>query len=227
VVTSTILLLLTRGLNETLKALEKERDLSAELFRELQHRTANNLQSVSALLRQNRKAIEDNPSKALRIIDGAMNRFEIMSRINRRLYSQEMLDVAMAPYLEDLCRDMLATLGNDRIVTIVRPSSIVLNRERAMLVSLLVAELLMNASKHAFDPGAPGSVTITLDQENSSYQLKFADDGRGLPDDFDPSANAGLGMRIVQGLVSQLSGSLHTGSGPSGTTTEIRFPATN
>jgi two-component system, sensor histidine kinase PdtaS len=42
VVTSTILLLLTRGLNETLKALEKERDLSAELFRELQHRTANN-----------------------------------------------------------------------------------------------------------------------------------------------------------------------------------------
>jgi two-component sensor histidine kinase len=226
-VTSTILLLLTRGLNETLRALEKERDLSAELFRELQHRTANNLQSVSALLRQNRKAIEDNPGKAIRIIDGAMNRFEIMSRINRRLYSQEMLDVAMAPYLEDLCRDMLATLGNDQIVPIVRPSSIVLNRERAMLVSLLVAELLMNASKHAFDPGAPGSITIALDHENSSYQLKFADNGRGLPDDFDPSANAGLGMRIVQGLVSQLNGSLHTGSGPSGTTTEIRFPATN
>jgi len=227
VVTSTILLLLTRGLNETLKALEKERDLSAELFRELQHRTANNLQNVSALLRQNRKAIEDNPGKAIHIIDGAMNRFEIMSRINRRLYSQEMLDVAMAPYLEDLCRDMLATLGNDQIVIIVRPSSIVLNRERAMLVSLLVAELLMNASKHAFDPGAPGSITIALDHENSSYQLKFADNGRGLPDDFDPSANAGLGMRIVQGLVSQLSGSLHTGSGPSSTTTEIRFPATN
>jgi hypothetical protein len=40
VLTSTILLLLTRGLNETLKDLEKERDLSAELFRELQHRTA-------------------------------------------------------------------------------------------------------------------------------------------------------------------------------------------
>ena len=35
VLTSTILLLLTRGLNETLKELEKERDLSAELFREL------------------------------------------------------------------------------------------------------------------------------------------------------------------------------------------------
>jgi two-component sensor histidine kinase len=226
-VTSTILLLLTRGLNETLKALEKERDLSAELFRELQHRTANNLQSVSALLRQNRKAIEDNPSKAVRIIDGAMNRFEIMSRINRRLYGPQMLDVAMAPYLEELCRDILAALGSDQIVTIVRSNATVLDRERAMLVSLLLAELLMNASKHAFDPGGSGSITITLDREDSSYQVKFSDDGRGLPDDFDPSSSAGLGMRIVQGLVSQLNGSLHTGSGPSGTTIEVRFPATS
>jgi len=61
-----------------------------------------------------------------------------------------------------------------------------------MLVSLLVAELLMNPSKHALTPGA-GSITIALDHEDSSYQLKFADNGRGLPDDFDPSANAGLG----------------------------------
>jgi two-component sensor histidine kinase len=226
-VTSTILLLLTRGLNETLKALEKERDLSAELFRELQHRTANNLQSVSALLRQNRKAIEDNPGKAVRIIDGAMNRFEIMSRINRRLYGPQMLDVAMTPYLEELCRDVLAALGSDRILTKVRSNSVVLDRERAMLVSLLLAELLMNASKHAFDPGGPGSIAIALEREDSTYQIKFADDGRGLPDDFDPSAGAGLGMRIVQGLVRQLSGSLHTGSGPSGTTIEVRFPATS
>src|SRR6266852_6179485 len=61
VLTSTILLLSTRGLNETLRELEKERDLSAELFRELQHRTANNLQNVSALLRQNRDAIRSDP----------------------------------------------------------------------------------------------------------------------------------------------------------------------
>jgi len=54
-----------RGLNETLRALESERDLSAELFRELQHRTANNLQSISAMLRQNRAAIERDPSVPL------------------------------------------------------------------------------------------------------------------------------------------------------------------
>jgi K+-sensing histidine kinase KdpD len=102
VLTSTILLLLTRGLNETLRELEKERDLSAELFRELQHRTANNLQNVSALLRQNRDAIRRDPIKAAEVIDSAERRFEIMSRINRRLYSPEMQDVEVTPSLETL-----------------------------------------------------------------------------------------------------------------------------
>ena len=52
-----------------MKELEKERDLSAELFRELQHRTANNLQNVSALLRQNREEIRRDPGKALDVVE--------------------------------------------------------------------------------------------------------------------------------------------------------------
>jgi hypothetical protein len=119
VVTSTILLLLTRGLNETLKELEKERDLSAELFRELQHRTANNLQNVSALLRQNREAIRRDPGKAVDVVESAERRFEIMSRINRRLYNPEMEDVEATPLLEALCQDILALMGNNNILVVV------------------------------------------------------------------------------------------------------------
>src|SRR6202051_894808 len=103
VLTSTILLLSTRGLNETLKELEKERDLSGELFRELQHRTANNLQSVSALLQQNRRAVERDPAVALDVIATAQRRFEIMSRINRRLYSPEISELEATSLLRDLC----------------------------------------------------------------------------------------------------------------------------
>ena len=150
IVTSTILLLLTRGLNETLKELEKERDLSAELFRELQHRTANNLQNVSALLRHNRDAIRRDPGKALDVLNSAERRFEIMSRINRRLYNPEMQDVEATPLLEALCQDILASMGNNNVFVVVSPSSIRLRREKAMLLSLIVAELMMNATKHAF-----------------------------------------------------------------------------
>jgi two-component sensor histidine kinase len=97
------------------------------LFRELQHRTANNLQNVSALLRQNRDAIRRDPSKAAELIDSAERRFEIMSRINRRLYSPEMQDVEASPFLEALCQDILASTGNN-VFVVVNPSSIRLER---------------------------------------------------------------------------------------------------
>jgi two-component sensor histidine kinase len=224
VITSTILLLLTRGLNETLKELEKERDLSAELFRELQHRTANNLQNVSALLRQNREAISRDPSQALDVLDSAERRFEIMSRINRRLYNPEMQDVEATPFLEALCQDILASMGNNNVFVVVSPSSIRLRREKAMLVSLIVAELMMNAIKHAFDQGRPGSVVIRLEAKGNEYHLIFADDGKGLPEGSN-TATSGLGSRIVRSLVEQMAGTIRSQSSPAGTTIEIAIGA--
>src|SRR5258706_6817821 len=150
IVTSTILLLLTRGLNETLKELEKERDLSAELFRELQHRTANNLQNVSALLRQNREAVRRDPSKALDVLDSAERRFEIMSRINRLLYNPEMEDAEATPLLEALCQVSLGSIGNNPVMGVVSPSSSRLRRGKGLRLSLILAQLMINVIKHAF-----------------------------------------------------------------------------
>jgi two-component sensor histidine kinase len=225
ILTSTILLLLTRGLNETLKELEKERDLSAELFRELQHRTANNLQNVSALLRTNREAIRRDPANALDILDSAERRFEIMSRINRRLYNPEMQDIEATPFLETLCQDILASMGNNNVFVVVSPSSIKLRREKAMLVSLIVAELMMNATKHAFDHGRPGSVVIRLEAKGTEYHLIFADDGKGFPEESTIATTSGLGSRIVRSLVEQMAGTIRSQSGPAGTTIEIAIAA--
>jgi two-component sensor histidine kinase len=223
IATSTILLLLMRGLNETLRALESERDLSTELFRELQHRTANNLQSISAMLRQNRETIQRDPSVALEVIDTAHRRFEIMSRINRRLYSPEMREVDAATLLRDLCEAIKDASGSDRITCEIRPSSVRLSRERAMLLSLLVAELMLNASKHAFDVGQSGNIDIALEPVGADYRFTFTDNGKG----FEPetAGASGLGGRIMQGLVGQMQGTMRTASGPSGTSVEVIMPA--
>ena len=227
IVTSIILLLLTRGLNETLKELEKERDLSAELFRELQHRTANNLQNVSALLRQNREAISRAPGKALEVLDSAERRFEIMSRINRRLCNPEMHDVEATPLLEALCQDILASMGNNNVIVVVSPSSIRLHREKAMLLSLIVAELMMNAIKHAFGHGRPGSVVIRLEAKGSEYHLVFTDDGKGLPEGSNITTISGLGSAIVRSLVEQMAGTIRSQSSTAGTTIEIAIAASD
>ena len=224
VVTSVLLLLLMRGLNETMQALERERDLSADLFRELQHRTANNLQSISGMLRQNRRAIQSDPSVALNVIDAAELRFEVMSRINRKLYSPEMHEVDATALLRDLCEDLRNIGWNERVICKVGQSSATLSRERAMLLSLLVSELMLNATKHAFEPGQAGKIEIALEAKDHDLHFTFADDGKGFPSHIDTGSATGLGTRIMQGLVAQLRGTMRTRSGPSGTTVEVVMP---
>jgi two-component sensor histidine kinase len=43
------------------------------------------------------------------------------------------------------------------------------------------------------------------------YVLSVTNDGPGLPDRFDPAVSKGLGMKIVQSLVKQISGELRMG----------------
>ena len=94
-----------------------------------------------------------------------------------------------------------------------------------MLLSLIVAELMMNATKHAFDHGGPGSVVIRLEAKGSEYHLIFTDDGKGLPEGSSITALSGLGNRIVRSLVEQMAGTIRTQSGPVGTTIEIAIAA--
>jgi two-component sensor histidine kinase len=83
----------------------------------------------------------------------------------------------------------------------------------------------MNAAKHAFDEGRPGSVVIRLEAKGTKYHLIFADDGKGLPEGLNLPTNSGLGNRIVRGLVEQLAGTIQIGSSPAGTTIEIIMDA--
>src|SRR5260221_2733943 len=196
-----------------------------EWIRELQLRNANDLQNDSALLRQNREAIRRDPGNAVDVVESAERRFEIMSRINRRLYNPEVQDVEATPLLEALCQDILASMGNNNILVVVSPSSVRLRREKAMLLSLIVAELMMNATKHAFDHGRSGSVVIRLEAKGSEYHLIFTDDGKGLPEGSSITTVSGLGSRIVRGLFEQMAGTIRSQSSPLGTTIDIVISA--
>jgi two-component sensor histidine kinase len=89
-----------------------------------------------------------------------------------------------------------------------------------MLLSLLVAELMLNASKHAFDVGQSGNIHITLETNGSNQRFTFSDDGKGFEHDTEATRARGLGTRIMQGLVGQLHGTMNTAIGPSGTSVE-------
>ena len=85
-ITAGIQLYVIEALNRAVDGLSSERDRAAVLFRELQHRVANNMSFVASLLRLQRKQVEARPESALAVFDQAQARLETMARIHRRLY---------------------------------------------------------------------------------------------------------------------------------------------
>ena len=71
----------------------------------------------------------------------------------------------------------------------------------------IVAELLVNAGKHAFPNNRTGTVHIFLRRcEDSMIELAVEDDGVGMPKNFDPRQTETLGLQLVNGYAKKLGG---------------------
>jgi two-component sensor histidine kinase len=223
VITAAIQLYVIRTLNFAVDQLSQERDQSAVLFKELQHRVANNLQFVSSLLNWQRRTAAADPVASAKALDIAQNRLELMARIHRRLYDPESIRLPLGRYLEGLCHEVLEATGAKNVVCLVEVPPISFDINRLMAISLLLNEAITNSVKHGFAGREGGTVSIRLDQDAADrFALTIEDDGNGLaPEIAEPD---GLGSNVMRGLVSQLRGEI-TFSGAKGMTTRIVFPA--
>jgi two-component sensor histidine kinase len=210
--------------DRALDALERERDRSAVMFRELQHRVANNMQFIAGLSHLQRRAIAADPSIAEAVVADMHHRLETISRIHRRLYDPSALSLPLTQYLQEMCTDVLDASGAKNIVCVVEALPTSFDITRLITLSLLVNEIITNSVKHAFSDGRAGTISIRLDREADNYALTIADTGRGLPDDFALEHARGLGFGIMQGLVGQLGGEMEFVS-DGGTTMRVTFPA--
>lgn len=200
-------------------------DQQRTMFQELQHRVANNMQFVAALLTLQRRKVADDPAAAATALDEARVRLETISRIHRRLYDPERISLPIGQYLQELCTDLLDATGARNVVCLVDVPPVTLDLTRLTTLSLLVVEIVTNALKHAFIPGGRGTITIRLERLDAGrLALTVADDGRGMPAGFDPGTSRSLGYRISQGLAGQLGGTLAYG-GTAGTVVRVEFAA--
>lgn len=195
------------------------------LFQELQHRVANNMAFVGALLQMQRRKLGDDPQSARAAIDGAMDRIEILSRVHRRLYDPQSVERPIDDYLRELLGDLIEASDAGRIEAVVEAPDIRMDITRLMTVSLLVTEIVTNSLKHAFVGRDEGRITLTIAAAAPGrLRLSISDDGRGLPDGHDAGAGPGLGHRIAESLARQLGGRIETRAG-AGLTTQVEFAA--
>jgi two-component sensor histidine kinase len=222
VITGAIQLYVIRTLNLAVDQLSEERDRTAILFKELQHRVANNLQFVSSLLQWQRRTSD--PVASAKAIDVAQNRLELMARIHRRLYDPDAISMPLGRYFEGLCQEILEATGAKNVVCLVEVPPVTFDINRLMALSLLLNEAITNSVKHGFGGCERGTVSIRLDLDTANhYALTITDDGVGLASG--TNELKGLGSNIMQSLAARLRGEI-TFVGEGGVTTRVVFPAT-
>ena len=109
--------------------------------------------------------------------------------------------------------------GNAEVRMDVQVESVEVPLEKAVPLSLIASELVLNSLKHAFRDRKSGTLTVRLHRENGICRLFIGDDGPGmLPPDPD---HLGVGMQLIEGLTKQIKGRRETSSGPGVGTTII------
>ena len=208
--------------------LERERSAANErigmLMQELTHRVKNSLQSIAAMVMIEARSHKSGQGKAA--LERVSHRIDAIGQLYAKLSKSDTVEaVDAATYLDDLCRDLVASVdrnGGGTIALETDIESVRLPTDRAIPIGLIVNELVTNAVKYAFPARAKGTVIVTLKRVPGELRLTVADDGGG----FDPRrADSGLGGRLVEGFAQQLGGRVERESGSQGTTVRLILPS--
>ncbi|MEM7037582.1 MAG: sensor histidine kinase, partial [Bacteroidota bacterium] len=190
------------------KALEQDEE-KAILLKEIHHRVKNNLQVVSSLLELQSFEIDD-PKAQLAVEDG-QSRVKAMALIHEKLYGTDTLSRIN---FEDYARQLLDQIssvypGGKSVARQISTEQPTLDIDTAIPIGLIMSELITNAFKYGMINTEQGKIDIKLSKvEEGTFRLAIADNGPGLPAEFDLKNARSLGLRLVNNLARQLYGSV-------------------
>jgi two-component system, sensor histidine kinase PdtaS len=204
-------------------------------IREIHHRVKNNLQTIAALLRLQGRRLETGEARAA--IEESERRIRAIAVVHETL-SRGVADVVrFDDILQPLVRvvqETVATPQTDLRFEVVGDAG-VLPGDVATPLAVVLNELMQNAADHAFasedaEPdGAErvlrtGTVSVRLSRDDEMVEVDVVDDGVGLPPGFTIEDSSGLGLSIVQALVTtELGGSIEL-HGRDGTRVHLEIP---
>ncbi len=214
------IILLVAALREAVRRLEIAKTAQETLFSELQHRVANNLQLVVALLRNAQRNLR-NPVVAAETLHDAEERIMAMSRLHRRLNDGS----AFIYGFEPLLREVLANAFRELPVTFKVNLEDVpdLSIDQMTAVTLLVNEAALNSAKHVFSKGLGTRFEVSFSRDEIGHlRLSVRDDGPGVGAEVVDAQARSLGMRIMESFATQLGGSLEIAD-KAGMSLSVRF----
>jgi PAS domain S-box-containing protein len=210
---------------EAMAQIRKALEEKEVLLRELYHRTKNNMAVISALLEMQSSYLKDDQLQAA--FRETQNRIQTMALVHQKLYqSQDLSHLDLSDYIRELGQLLMTSYEvlPDRITLVLntRPVSVLI--DTAIACGLILNELISNALKHAFPGDVPGEITIELNRPAADEILvQVADNGVGVPEDFDFRKSDTLGLLTVFAIGEhQLQGQV-TFENDGGVSCQLRF----
>lgn len=183
---------------------------------EADHRIANNLASLSSVIRLQRNAISKSgknltTEQVCMLLDDISARIEVTAKLRKSLaLSANSNGVNLGDFLQEIS-ELIGTLGPEGRMDLMVDNSCdgYIDPRHALHAGLITAELLTNAGKYAHPTGLPVKIHIRCETKgDGSFLVEVTDDGVGFPENFDPSTDGGLGFQFMRALADGLSAEL-------------------
>jgi two-component system, sensor histidine kinase PdtaS len=194
-------------------------------IREIHHRVKNNLQTIASLLRLQGRRLRTPEAKGA--LAESERRIRSIAIVHETLSREAGDVVAFNEIVRPLARLVEETTSSDEqtIRFQVEGDAGELPGEVATPLAVVLNELMQNAVDHAFPTGTTDArVDVLLGRDDGQVDIEVRDNGAGLPDQFTLDGSRGLGLSIVQALVtSELQGSIEMHD-DRGTSVRVRVP---
>ena len=172
---------------------------SEVLLREITHRVNNEFASAIQVVSFAAAKSPDRNVKAA--LAGVMEQLHNYARVHHALQMPASNDcIDASAYLRDLCASISRSkLENRNIELVLVESQFQMSSERCWLLGMIVAELITNAVRHAFDQNG-GTIRIECRASGAFVECRVSDNGSGSTAHVRP----GSGLRIIEALAQKL-----------------------
>ncbi len=201
-------------------SIKKAYDEKQVLLKELQHRVKNSFATIISLI--SLKARSTNVSETKNILDELSIRIKAISYLYNKLSETGTPNkISLHSYCLKVANSIINVSVNIKLQADL--DEIEVNSKNATTIGLIIVELVTNAIKYAFTDDQAKTIYLTLKKNDKNLLLTIADNGGGIPEEFDHSQSGATGLMLVGMMVNQLDGEIKFESNQ-GTTVNITIP---
>ncbi len=212
---------LRRAKEEAEAQLLQAKERAELMAKEMNHRIANSLSLVSAMIRMQLNAVATEEARTALL--ETQSRISAIAGVHRSLYTAYNVgEVELDSYLSSIIQDLgRSARDNEKIRILTDMANVKASPDQAVALGVIVTELTTNALKYAY-PEGEGDIRIRLERQDGQVRLFVEDDGVGIGDSDQPKGT-GLGTRLITAMAQSLKADITQSTGPATTGARIRI----